>query len=119
MRKIFGVLAALALGPGTAEAHAFLKTASPAVGSTIATGPRDLRLEFNEAVNPASATVTLAAEDGKDLGGGQLLADTADPDAVILRLPAALPPGTYRVSWIVVTEDKAKTQGSYSFHVSP
>jgi methionine-rich copper-binding protein CopC len=122
MRKISIALAMAALGlaiAGTAQAHARLKTASPAVGSIVAAGPQDLRLQFSEPVDPGAATAALTAEDGKDLGRGELQGDATNPTTLILKLPAALGPGTYKVSWTVITEDKTKTQGSYSFRVGP
>lgn len=47
-----GLVAALLLASiGTAAAHAHLKTATPAAGSTVADVPAELRLGFSEGVN--------------------------------------------------------------------
>ena len=60
MRRHAVIAAAiLAFGVGlveSAQAHALLRHAEPAVGSTVAGAPKELALTFSEAVEPAFCT---------------------------------------------------------------
>lgn len=110
------VLAAL-LVPAAAHAHAFLDHASPKVGSTVATAPHELLLWFTEKLEPAFSTVEVRNAQGTVVSGK---AQAAGGDATELRVPLkALPPGTYSVSWRVLSVDTHRTQGSFSFRVGP
>ena len=61
--KIAIVLIAILL-PAAAYAHAFLDHASPRVGSTVATAPRELLLWFTEKLEPAFSTVEVRNAQG-------------------------------------------------------
>ncbi len=115
--KTIMLAAALAAMPLAAQAHAFLKTATPAVGSTIATPPTAVTINFTEGVEPHFSSITVQDAQGKrvdkndpHLAGGQAQL------AVDL---APLPPGTYKVTWHATATDTHKTQGSFSFTVRP
>jgi copper resistance protein C len=99
-------------GSTTAQAHAFLDHASPAVGSTVATSPGQVTLYFTQQLEPkfSGAEVRNASgarvDQGKSIGGN------------VMRLTVrALPPGTYSVTWHVLSVDTHTTQGSFSFHI--
>jgi methionine-rich copper-binding protein CopC len=47
----------VALGISGAQAHAFLDHASPRVGSTVPSAPRELTLSFTQNLEPAFTTV--------------------------------------------------------------
>ena len=114
--KIAIVLAAILL-PAAAHAHAFLVHASPKVGSTVATAPRELLLWFTEKLEPAFSSVEVRNAQGAVVSGK---AQVAGGDGSELRIPLkALPPGTYSVSWRVLSVDTHRTQGSFSFRVGP
>jgi methionine-rich copper-binding protein CopC len=116
----FAALAALALAsPSGALAHALLVKAVPAVGGTVATSPTELKLSFSEGVEPRFSGVTLQAADGHAVGTGTANVDPADKATLIVAIKSALPPGSYKVSWHVVSVDTHKTQGSFSFEVKP
>jgi len=104
--------------PGTgALAHAHLDHATPGVGSTVATAPRELLLWFTEKLEPAFSTAEVRNAQGAVVSGK---AQAAGGDATELRVPLkALPPGTYSVSWRVLSVDTHRTQGSFSFRVGP
>jgi copper resistance protein C len=44
--------------------------------------------------------------------------DPSDQEIVIVRLGRALPPGTYMVSWYVVSVNERPTSGTFHFTVS-
>ena len=96
-----------------AHAHAFLDHASPLVGGSVATAPREVTLWFTQSLEPAfsRAEVTDASGDRVDQGKAQISGSTM---RVGLRPLAA---GTYRVHWHVLSVDTHTTQGSFTFHV--
>lgn len=101
-----------------ASAHAFLQTAVPRVGS-IARGVSTLRLTFTEALEPAFSRVTLEQANGTRVPGAHTAIDPRNPRVLIVRLPAPLPPGRYKVRWRVVSVDTHHTQGDYGFTIAP
>jgi hypothetical protein len=112
--KIAIVLIAILL-PAAAHAHAFLDHASPRVGSTVATAPRELLLWFTEKLEPAFSTVEVRNAQGAVVSSK---AQVAGSDGTELRVPLkALPPGTYSVTWRVLSVDTHRTQGNFTFHV--
>lgn len=100
----------------TAQAHAFLDHASPPVGATVPTAPSVLSLAFTQEIEPAFSNVTVTNQAGRrvDLGDAQVPAGGPTELRVGLR---PLPPGTYTVSWRVVSLDTHPTQGSFQFTI--
>lgn len=97
-----------------AFAHAFLQHASPGAGQTVA-APKEIDFTFDKTLEPSLSGATITDADGHDAGAGP--AEVADT-VMTLPLPA-LKPGTYHVTWHVVSTDAHQTQGSYSFTVQP
>jgi methionine-rich copper-binding protein CopC len=121
MRKLRLLLALSTLllgGAGAALAHAFLSHALPAVGDSVKTAPAKLELWFSEAVEPSFSSVTLTDGAGQAVALGPLTADPGDKAHLEAALPS-LAPGTYKVSWQVVSVDTHRTSGSFSFTVAP
>jgi copper resistance protein C len=113
---VAGLFATSLAGAPAASAHAFLDHAIPAVGSTVATAPREIRLLFTEAVEPHFSAVTLAAAGGKAVATGAAAQDPHDKAELVLHLPA-LGPGRYTVAWHVVSVDTHRTQGHFTFTI--
>jgi methionine-rich copper-binding protein CopC len=115
MAKFLGVISLLAalLATDAAQAHAFLDHASPLVGSTVATAPREVTLTFTQSLEPAFSTVTVTGPNGArvDAGKAQVSGNT-----MRIGLKAA-GSGTYRVKWRALSVDTHATQGSFSFQV--
>jgi methionine-rich copper-binding protein CopC len=44
-------------GTARIEAHAFLKDAEPAVGSTVQTSPNEVRIRFTEKIEPSFSSI--------------------------------------------------------------
>jgi methionine-rich copper-binding protein CopC len=98
--------------PTMVMAHANLDHVSPAVGSTVASSPDEVTLYFSEKIEPkfSGAEIRNAAGGRVDRG--------ASASGNTLRIDVkTLPPGTYGVSWHVLSVDTHKTQGSFSFTV--
>jgi methionine-rich copper-binding protein CopC len=115
MRTSIAIASALLLcsAAPAAQAHAFLDHASPLVGSTVASPPRELSLSFTQSLEPAFSTVEVTGPSGGrvDQGKPQISGNTM---RVGLK-PSG--PGTYRVRWHAVSVDTHTTQGNFTFHV--
>ena len=119
MRRIMIALVAGAVAYGAAPsvwAHAFLDHASPAVGSSVPTSPPNVTLWFTQDLEPAFSDVTVTNEAGQrvDLGNAQIPQGSPAELQIGLR---PLPPGTYLVSWHVVSVDTHPTEGTFTFEV--
>ena len=119
MRAIMIALAASALITGaapSARAHAFLDHASPAVGSSVPTGPAVVTLWFTQDLEPAFSGVTVTNEAGQRVDLGNVQIPQGSPAELQIGLKP-LPPGTYLVSWHVVSVDTHPTEGTFTFEV--
>jgi methionine-rich copper-binding protein CopC len=120
MKRIFSLLVislACMLFDSHAFAHAFLEHAVPGVGMTVSGSPGELQLTFTEDIVPAFSGVHVATEGGAVVAAGKAVPGPAN--TLHVRLAHALKPGTYLVSWHVVSVDTHHTQGSYKFTVAP
>jgi hypothetical protein len=119
MREILMALVAAAGVIGavpSAGAHAFLDHASPAVGSSVPDAPEVVTLWFTQDLEPAFSDVTVTNEAGQrvDLGNAQI--PQGSPAELLVGLKP-LPPGTYLVSWHVVSVDTHPTEGTFTFEI--
>ena len=110
--------AVFALAASTVWAHASLQASEPPAGSTLAAAPKQIRLHFNEALEPAFASVKLTGVDGKDVAVEKAAVDKADGKVLVLSLPA-LPPGAYTVKWSAMGHDGHRMKGALGFTVRP
>ena len=65
----------LAMINTAALAHAYLQTADPPVGGTLAAPPTEIRINFSEGVEPAFSGLTLATSDGASVPVGKPAVD--------------------------------------------
>ena len=102
-----------ALSNAAAHAHAFLDHASPLVGSTVASAPREVSLTFTQNLEAAFSSVQVTGPNGArvDAGKPQISGNTMH-----VGLKAA-GPGTYHVRWHALSVDTHKTDGSFTFSV--
>ena len=101
-----------------AFAHALLRKAEPGVGSTVHPAPTSVTLTFSEGVEPAFCRidVTSAAGARVDLGNPMLVGGNQKELRVALKPLAA---GTYTVEWHATSVDTHKTEGKFTFSVTP
>ncbi|HZI85130.1 MAG TPA: copper resistance CopC family protein [Casimicrobiaceae bacterium] len=121
MRRRFlpGLAAASALAlASSAGAHAFLDRATPAVGSSVHGSPAELRLWFTQQLEPAFSSVQVLDRSGKRVDKGDPQVDRGDARELRVSLPQ-LAPGTYRVTWRVLSVDTHVTEGDFTFDVAP
>lgn len=120
LKNLFTTTALLAslLGASSVFAHAHLKSSTPAADSSV-TAPNELRLVFSEGVEAAFTQVKIS-KDGAPLEVKSLATEGADKKTLIV-IPTATPlrAGEYKVEWHAVSVDTHKSEGSYSFKVSP
>jgi methionine-rich copper-binding protein CopC len=106
---------ALVLFVSPAGAHAYLDHAEPRVGSTVATAPREVSMSFSQRLEPAFSNAQVYDSSGARVDQGR-----AQVAGSVMRVAVkALPPGTYRVRWKVLSVDTHTTEGSFSFRVGP
>jgi methionine-rich copper-binding protein CopC len=110
--KILSLLSGLALVAFgvTANAHAHLQKSSPTEGSVITTSPPSLVLNFSETARLTALSIQKGSEPEQKL---KPLPTTA-AQQISVPLPA-LTPGTYSVSWRVVSDDGHMMAGVLHF----
>jgi hypothetical protein len=118
MTRILKIIAVVstALFPVAAVAHAMLDHASPKVGSSSPTAPHEVALWFTENLEPAFSQIEVRNESGALVSSGKARLGAKNELRVALK---TLGPGTYKVSWRVLSVDTHRTQGDFSFHVGP
>lgn len=109
---------ALLLAAGSIQpalAHAFLKHADPGAGARLSWPPKQLALTFTEALEPHFSGVTVTDGQGHDMEANPPLVSGTGMSVVL----KPLADGRYKVAWHAVSVDSHRTQGSYSFSVTP
>jgi methionine-rich copper-binding protein CopC len=96
--------------------HAHLVRAEPAVNDTIASTPRAVRLWFSEPVELGLSRIRIVRLGGDTVKTSALRheGDASTTAALDLATPPSAP-GTYLVTYRVVSRDGHPTSGSYSF----
>jgi methionine-rich copper-binding protein CopC len=117
MLQRFGLAALLCLSLGqSAFAHAFLKHADPAVGSSVGVLPGELVLTFTEDLEVPFCKVIVTGPDGATAGDAPH-AVPGHPDEIAIPLTSA-GHGSYKVVWHAVSVDTHHTQGQFTFTVT-
>jgi methionine-rich copper-binding protein CopC len=101
-----------------AQAHAFLRRADPAVGSTVPAAPAMVKCDFTEALEPSFSKLEVQDADGKRIDAGDMHLAPGDAKQMIIGLNK-VGPGTYTVIWHAVSVDTHRTEGHFSFTVAP
>lgn len=104
----------LLLGAAPASAHAALVTTTPSSESVVADPPAQVRLDFSEPMEATTDPVSVRAPDGQVLATRSAL-DPADAAALTTVLPDTLRPGTYVVTWRVLSIDGHPVHGEFRF----
>jgi copper resistance protein C len=101
-----------------AYAHAFLDHAVPGVGMTVSGPVREIRIWYTQGVVTAFSHVHVVSAAGAQIPASKPVSASADQQTIVVHLGRALGPGTYSVTWQVVSVDTHTTQGTFSFTVS-
>jgi methionine-rich copper-binding protein CopC len=108
--------AALFLVAGLASGHPTLVGSSPKSGEALDVAPKEIRLSFNEPVEPAFTNVKMVSPSGKEGPAKPTQAVGTDPRTV--GLPFAAPiAGLYKARWSALGRDGHRVRGEFSFTV--
>jgi len=118
LRFAIAVLSLVAGLPAIASAHAVLRKASPAAGAVLKQSPPEIRLQFNENIEPRFSRIELTAEKGGKIDTGPASPDLQSRSQILVTVPP-LAPGTYKVKWLALSVDSHKVQGEFTFQIVP
>ena len=99
-----------------AWAHAKLQSATPAANAVLDTTPKEVRIQFNEALEAAFSSIKVTDGKNSEVSAEKSSVDAADTKVMYVSLPK-LTPGTYAVHWSAMTRDGHRVKGDYSFTV--
>jgi copper resistance protein C len=115
-RGLFLALVGWVFGIGLALGHSGLQRAEPPVDSKLNRPPSEVRLYFNERLEPAYSIVRVKDDHGAQVDRQDAHVDPSNP----LLLRATLQPlehGAYTVNWRVLSIDGHVTEGRFTFQV--
>ena len=104
----------LVLASQGASAHAQFRDSRPAADTTVDTSPHEIVLNFSQAVTPV--TVVLVGPDGSAVETGSEA--QGNGERVVLALGDTLVPGTYVVSFRVLSGDAHPISGGFRFSIT-
>jgi methionine-rich copper-binding protein CopC len=108
---------ALAFGAASAaHAHARLEASEPKADTLLDASPKQIRLQFNEILEPAFSKITLVGANNSVIALSGLALDKANRKILTATVPP-LQPGQYRMRWIAAGHDGHVTKGELSFRV--
>jgi len=111
-----GTFALACAATPSAFAHAKLQSSDPQAGSTLDVAPKQVRLKFNETLEPAFSRIRVTGAGNKEIALAATTVDKAEPTV----MTAALPPlsaGEYHIQWTTMTRDGHKVKGEVVFKV--
>ena len=122
----FGFVAALVCGAVVAvsaevvEAHAGLKSSEPAASSVLEQAPKEIALNFGEAVEVSFGSIRLFDSNSQLIvlptPKYGALDGAVDAKTVRVEIPE-LEPGSYLVVWRVASADSHPVQGAFAFQI--
>ena len=119
LRCIFALLIMMIFLPShPVYAHAHLDHAVPAVGSTAKPAPTEVVIFFSEALEPKFSSIEVRDAQGVAVQAGKATLTPGNTARLWVALKP-LAPGTYKVIWRVLSVDTHRSQGDFTFTVSP
>lgn len=110
------LLGLLLIVPMLAWGHAFPDHSDPRVGSEVKTPPDHVKIWFDGGMEPLFSTLEVFDANHKKVDKGDGRVDPSNNTVLEVSLPP-LPPGTYEVSWSVVSVDTHRTEGRFKFTI--
>jgi copper resistance protein C len=107
-----------AIYAGAANAHSMLVKSDPGRRAVIKTVPKEIRLWFNEKLEPAYSSIWLLDSDGKLMTTEQAKVSGDDRKLMMLLVPT-LSAGVYQVKYRVLSIDGHAVESSYTFTLKP
>jgi methionine-rich copper-binding protein CopC len=117
-KNIFAAIMLVAAGAAVsvAQAHAKIASTEPKADSELQSAPKEIRLQFNEALEGAFSKIELVDANEAAVQLPKAAVDKSDPKVMFTAVPA-LQPGQYSVRWSTMTHDGHKAKGQFSFKV--
>jgi len=118
-QRLLGAIAIpllLALPMESAFAHAQLTKSEPTRRAVLSKPPDQVRLWFNERLEPAFSTLSVLDASGQPVTQDLPRVPAEDPKRLELLLPALMP-GKYTVTYKVLSVDGHTVKASYTFTV--
>lgn len=109
-------IAAAGLAAPAVQAHAKIAASQPKADSELQAAPKEIRLKFNEALEPAFSKIELVDAKEVAIALPKIELDKNDPKVMFTAVPA-LHPGQYRVRWSTMTHDGHKAKGQFAFRI--
>ena len=111
------LLGLIAIGTAAppAWAHAYPAVSLPNNGATVKESPREVRIQFTEAVEMAFSAITVIGANKEVVSQGKLRKLADDTLAIDVK---PLQPGNYTVEWQVLSVDTHVTDGVLRFTVA-
>ena len=103
-------------GDAPALAHAQLRSATPAAGSSTQTAPAEVVVNFSESLEGAFSTLVVRDAAGKRVDKADSHVEGDNKTTIRVSLPP-LEPGTYTVDWRAISTDTHRVNGSFTFRV--
>ena len=112
----FAVLALSGCLTFEAAAHSRLVRSDPAARAALETAPKEMKLWFNEKVEPAFAKIWIAPAQGAQI---PLVSrgDSSDQKLLIVTLPNDLPAGPVNIGFHVLSVDGHTIEDKFTFTV--
>lgn len=110
------MLVAAGAAASAVQAHAKIASTEPKAESELHGAPKQIRLQFNEALEGAFSKIELVDAREAAVKLPKAAVDKSDPRVMFTAVPA-LKPGQYSVRWSTMTHDGHKTKGQFSFKV--
>jgi methionine-rich copper-binding protein CopC len=116
---LFTATLALIAFAAIASAHAQLDHCTPAVGSTNATAPTEVRCWFTDELDPKQSIMSVTDSNNARVDNNDAKVDLNDKEhKQMVATVKSLPQGVYKVAWHAVTpDDNGVTEGSWYFGV--
>ncbi len=99
-----------------AAAHSRLVKSDPSARAVLDTAPKELKLWFNEAVEPAFAKIWIVPAQGQQVSLASR-GDSADPKLLVVTMPDNLPAGPVNIGYHVLSVDGHVIEEKLSFTV--
>ncbi|HET8893218.1 MAG TPA: copper resistance protein CopC [Gaiellaceae bacterium] len=115
---VAAVSAAALLLPALASAHAYLVKTFPAASQEVDTPPAQLRLVYDEAVEPKFAVISVTDAAAHQEVNGTVHRSAANPNELDVPLKR-VPEGWYLVFWRAISVDGHPVRGVFVFEVGP
>ena len=83
----------------------------------LAAGPTEIRIVFNENLEPSLSGGDVWTKAGKKVEIGKAMTDPKDKKQLVIPIVGQLADGTYTVDWHAVASDSHRIKGNYTFTV--